>query len=173
MGGFIATLIGVICKACVDALTKGDTGGNAEFVSAMFTGVAVILTLIGVLVTVIPAKPGKKKLMVLGIHAAIWVIGYFLLGILIPIVIGGVLLVVVLTFLGFHPLGKLMEVVSGASDQGDVFEFQQPVEQPPAEQEKVEVWRRTENGGREDLRVNSSGDMYYDPDDGEWHKIQK
>ena len=38
--------------------------------------------------------------------------------------------------------------------------------------EKVEVWR--ENGMmRENLKVNSSGDMYYDPEDGEWHKIQK
>lgn len=174
MGGFIATLIGVICKACVDALTKGETaGGNAGFVSALFTGIAVILTVIGVLVTVIPAKPMKKKLIVLGIHAAIWLVGYFLLKILVPIVIGGVLLLVVLTFLGFNPLGAIANAMSGSSgQQEDVFEIQQPAEQP-AEQEKVEVWRMTESGRREDLRVNSSGDMYYDPDDGDWHKIQK
>ena len=96
-----------------------------------------------------------------------------MLGILIPIVIGGVVLVIVLTFLGFNPLGAIMGAVSGSSGQEeDVFQLQQPAEQP-VEQEKVEVWRRTENGGREDLRVNSSGDMYYDPDDGEWHKIKK
>ena len=173
MGGFFSTLIGVICKACVDTLAGGDTGGNAQFVTILFTGIAVILTIIGVLTTVIPAQPGKKKLIVLGIHGAIWVVGYFLLGILIPIVIGGVVLVIVLTFLGFNPLGAIMGAVSGSSGQEeDVFQLQQPAEQP-VEQEKVEVWRRTENGGREDLRVNSSGDMYYDPDDGEWHKIKK
>ena len=149
MGGFIATLIGVICKACVDTLAGGDTGGNAQFVTILFTGIAVILTIIGVLTTVIPAQPGKKKLIVLGIHGAIWVVGYF------------------------NPLGAIMGAVSGSSGQEeDVFQLQQPAEQP-VEQEKVEVWRRTENGGREDLRVNSSGEMYYDPDDGEWHKIKK
>lgn len=37
---------------------------------------------------------------------------------------------------------------------------------------EVEVWR---NNGmmRENLKVNSTGDMYYDPEDGQWHKIQK
>lgn len=39
--------------------------------------------------------------------------------------------------------------------------------------EEVEVWREKQNGSQEKLRVNSSQDMYYDPDDGEWHKIQK
>lgn len=174
MGGFIATLIGVICKACVDALTKGDAGGNAGFVSALFTGIAIILTVIGVLVTVIPAKPMKNKLIVLGIHAAIWLVGYFLLKILIPIVIGGVVLVVVLTFLGFHPLGAIANAMSGSSGQAeDVFEYQQPPVEQTVEREKVEAWRMTENGRREDLRVNSSGDMYYDPDDSDWHKLKK
>lgn len=42
----------------------------------------------------------------------------------------------------------------------------------PATETKTEVWR--ENGMlRENLKVNSTGDMYYDPEDGEWHKIQK
>lgn len=42
----------------------------------------------------------------------------------------------------------------------------------PTQKKKVEVWR--ENGlMTENLKVNSSGDMYYDPNDGEWHKIQK
>lgn len=37
---------------------------------------------------------------------------------------------------------------------------------------EVEVWR---NNGmtRENLKVNSTGDMYFDPEDGQWHKIQK
>lgn len=43
----------------------------------------------------------------------------------------------------------------------------------PAEETKTEVYRITESGQREDLRVNSSGDMYFDPDDQEWHKIKK
>ncbi len=39
-------------------------------------------------------------------------------------------------------------------------------------EEKVEVWRM--NGMvREDLKVNSDGTMYYDPDDCEWKKINK
>ncbi len=40
------------------------------------------------------------------------------------------------------------------------------------EGEQVEVWR--ENGMmRENLKVNSSGDMYFDPDDQQWHKIKR
>ncbi len=173
MGGFICTLIGVICKACVDALAGGETGGNAGFTNSLFTGLAVVLTVIGVLLTVIPAKPAKNKLIVLGIHAAIWVVGYFLLQFIIPIILVAVLLCVVLTFLGFHPLSAIFRLISGSApaQEENFVPVQQPTE-PPAEQ-KVEAWRRTENGGRQDLRVNSSGDMYYDPDDGDWHKIKK
>ena len=173
MGGFIATLIGVICKACVDALAGGDTGGNAGFVTAMFTGIAVILTVIGVLVTVIPAQPGKKKLIVLGIHGAIWLVGYFLLSIIIPIIIAAVLIVVVLTFLGFHPLSGILNMLYGSgAAQEDVYEYQQPAEQP-VEKEQVEVWREDEAGRRHNLRVNSTNDMYFDPEDGDWHPIKK
>lgn len=171
MGGFIFTLIGVICKACVDFLTKGDGGGNAGFVSTLFTGVAIILTIIGVLVTLKQAEDQKGKLTALGIHAAIWIVGYFLLGIIIPLVIGAVVLCVVLTFLGFNPLGSILNALSGAAaEEEDLFQPRQPEEETV--EKKPEVWRMTESGRREDLRVNSSGDMYYDPDDGEWHKIK-
>ncbi len=44
-----------------------------------------------------------------------------------------------------------------------------PDEQPVKE---VEVWR--ENGYmKEQLKVSSDGERYYDPEDGEWHKIKK
>lgn len=37
-------------------------------------------------------------------------------------------------------------------------------------EKKTEVWRM--NGMmRENFKVNSSGDMYFDPEDGEWHKL--
>ena len=36
-------------------------------------------------------------------------------------------------------------------------------------EEKVEVWRM-HGMVREDLKVNSDGTMYYDPDDCEWKK---
>lgn len=46
----------------------------------------------------------------------------------------------------------------------------QPV--PEAAAPETEVWR--ENGYmRENLKVSSDGERYYDPDDGEWHKIKK
>ncbi len=173
MGGFICTLIGVICKACVDFLTKSFGGGNAEFTSTLFTGIAIVLTVIGVLVTLKRAEDQKGKLTALGIHAAIWIVGYFLLGILIPLVIGAVVLCVVLTFLGLNPLGTLLNLFSGTASQDDdedLFQVQKPEEKTV--EEKVEVWRMTETGRREDLRVNSSGDMYYDPDDEDWHKIK-
>ena len=99
--------------------------------------------------------------------------GYFLLGILIPLVIGAVVLCVVLTFLGLNPLGTLLNLFSGTASQDDdedLFQVQKPEEKTV--EEKVEVWRMTETGRREDLRVNSSGDMYYDPDDEDWHKIK-
>ena len=90
----------VICKACIDFPMKSFEGGNAEFTSTLFTGAAIILTVIGVLVTLKRAEDQK------------------------------------------------------------------------GEEEKVEVWRMTKTGRREDLRVNSSKDMYYNPDDKEWHKIK-
>lgn len=172
MGGFICTLIGVICKACVDALAGGaHAGDNAGFVSILFTAIAIILTLIGVLVTVVPAKPAKNKLIVLGIHAAIWVVGYFLLKIIVPIIVGAVVLCVVLTFLGFHPVATVLGWLSGtASNTAEEYVVQQPQPQP---QQEVEVWQEQENGNMKKLRVNSSNDMYQDPETKEWHKIKK
>lgn len=68
----------------------------------------------------------------------------------------------------------LIAFLNGAEAVTSFFDFLTPTTDypKPKQKEKVEVWR--ENGMmRENLKVNSSGDMYYDPDDGEWHKIQK
>lgn len=53
-----------------------------------------------------------------------------------------------------------------AIDEAPVEEFQE---------EKVEVVRMHYNNGwvnRENLRVNSDGTRYYDPDDGQWHRVK-
>lgn len=74
-------------------------------------------------------------------------------------------------------LEKEAERKQNAPKQEDFFDFadfaamnEEPEEETP--QKKTEVWRR--NGMFiENLKVNRDGSMYYDPDDGEWKKIDK
>lgn len=47
-----------------------------------------------------------------------------------------------------------------------------------ARQSEIEVYKESYNSdgtliGREKMKVNSTGDMYYDSADGEWHRIDK
>lgn len=54
-----------------------------------------------------------------------------------------------------------------------LFDFSDTVqpESTSTPEKKVEVWR--ENGMMtENLKVSSDGERYYDPDDGEWHRIK-
>ena len=57
--GFLFTIVGVIFKVVCDVLVGNVGVENSEFASGLFTGLAVILTIIGVLKTLIKAEGGK------------------------------------------------------------------------------------------------------------------
>lgn len=172
--GFWLTLIAVICKAVLDALVgPGDTSDNAVFAGVIFNGLAVILTVIGVLTTVPRAEGRNGKLRALAIHLGIWVAGYFLVKILVPVIIAVVGIAVVLTFLGFDVLGWLTGLSGDrGNSQDDYVTYEEPEPEPEPEPKKhVKVWK--ENGfGKDYMKVSSDGERYYDPDDGEWHRIE-
>ncbi len=112
---YLWTIAGVICMDCVKLF--GSSGSNAEMTNTIFTAAAVILTLIGVLVTIKDVEGSKGKLKVLAIHLAIWVVGYFLLQFLIIIVVAAVAITVIAGFMGVNVLGILSSLLSGAAQQ--------------------------------------------------------
>lgn len=172
--GFFLTLIAVLCKGVLDALVgPGDASDNSVFASVIFNGLAVILTVIGVLTTVPRAEGRDGKLRTLAIHLGIWIVGYFLAKILVPVILAAVAIFVVLTFLGVDVLGWLTRLVGGQENsQDDYMTYEEPRPEPEPEPKKhVKVWK--ENGfGKEYMKVSSDGERYYDPDDGEWHRIE-
>lgn len=114
---YLWTIAGVICMSCVKLF--GSSGSNAEMTNTIFTVAAVILTLIGILVTVRDAEGSKGKLKVLAIHLAIWVVGYFLFQLLIIIIVAAIAIVVIASFMGVDVLGMLSGILSGVSQQTD------------------------------------------------------
>lgn len=160
MGAYICTFIGVAFRAvCTSLLGAGvaTSNDNASFTLALCTGLAVILTAIGVLISLAHAKGGKNKLIQLGIHAGIWIIGTLIVKIFVPICILLVLGVIVYVFVLHGSLSSLGSIAS-----------REPEPEPEPE---VEVWR--ENGlMNENLKVSRDGKRYYDPDDCEWHNIE-
>lgn len=140
----------------------GLNGGGRDQEKLAFWFFAVIggiLILSGVLKT-LRNKGHASKLYALLVHVLMFILLDLLAQFLVPMVILLVVLVVLFFAFGGGSIGAL---ISGLNSRQE--------EQPRVEK-KVEVWR--ENGlMRENLKVNSTGDMYYDPDDGEWHKIEK
>lgn len=86
------------------------------------------------------------------------IILYFLIGVTVRMILLGIFLCAI--FIG----GSLLSSSSSASTDTP------QEESTPAPE--IKVWRQ--NGlMNEYLKVNSTGDYYYDPNDSEWHKIQK
>ena len=84
--GYILTGLAAIIQSVCNAFAVGS-GDNVVFTRVLFTGVAVLLTVIGVIRGLINSQGGREKLITLGIHAAIWVVIYFGTRILIPVAI--------------------------------------------------------------------------------------
>ena len=77
------------------------------------------------------------------------------------------LVIAIVCFIGYA-------VLSGAGDsssQSSTTTYT-PQKSEPEPKKEVKVWR--ENGYmKEHLKVSSDGERYFDPDDGQWHKIKK
>lgn len=146
----------------------GLNGGGRDQEKLAFWFFAVIagfLILSGILKT-LKNKDHASKLYALLVHVLVFVLMDLLAQFLVPMVIVLVVLAVIVVALGGGGIGA---IISGLGSQ-QVEHMRE--EEPPRTEEKVEVWR--ENGMmRDNLKVNSTGDMYFDPEDGEWHKIQK
>lgn len=94
--GIMLTIAAVMIKAVSDFFAEALD----PMFASMFTGLAVILTLIGVLKGVIQSKGGKQKLVTVGIHAVIWIVGYFLIKVLVPVAIVAGLVLIILVYTG-------------------------------------------------------------------------
>lgn len=140
----------------------GLTGGGADQEMLAFWVFAIIggiMILIGVVKT-LGNKDHTSKPYALVVHVLVFILSTLLTKFLVPVLITLVILAIAVVFFSGGSIGT---IVNGSGSQH--------MEQP-RDEKKVEVWR--ENGMmRENLKVNSTGDMYYDPEDGEWHKIQK
>lgn len=119
--GFLFTIIGVAFKVICDMLVGSVGGENAGFATGLFTGLAVILTVIGVLKTLIKGEGTAGKLGGVAVHGAIWLVGTVLLRIIVPIVIVVVLAFIVLQFVlkidVLSMIGRLFEGAAAASEK--------------------------------------------------------
>ena len=129
--GFLFTIVGVIFKVVCDVLVGNVGGENSEFASGLFTGLAVILTIIGVLKTLIKAEGAKGKLGGAAFHGVIWLVGTVLLRILVPIVIVAVLAFIVCQFfLGIDVL-RMIGRLFGVAASGTAEKKEDPLEALP------------------------------------------
>lgn len=138
-------------------------GGIKEFGGGFWVVFAIdaLLIALGIRFTVLNQRHNSKIIAIIDhilTFFIIGIVGKFILSLLIGIaLICGIII-------WFKGTEKITSLFSGFTSTSS--------DTKPVEKEDVKVWR--ENGmSKEYLKVNSSNDMYYDPEDGEWHKIQK
>ena len=169
-GEYVPTGIAGLFFGVLAVFGLNGSGRDQEKLAFWFFAIiGGILILSGVLKTLRNAGH-DSKLYALLVHVLMFILLDLLAQFLVPMVIILVVLAVVVVFLGG---GSVASLLSGlGSRQIDTSWSEEPRhEEQPREEKKVEVWRR-DGMMTENLKVNSSGDMYYDPDDGEWHKIK-
>ncbi len=94
--GYIWTAIGAVIYGCLRALLgMGASGDGKELAEGLFLGIALILTAIGVIKSLIHGDGLKERLISLAIHAVIWVVVCWGMSIVVPLVIIVVVLFVV------------------------------------------------------------------------------
>ena len=121
-------------------------------------------------------KNHARKLYALLVHVLVFILLDLLARFLVPMVIILVVLAVAFFFLGGGSIGAFLNGLNSLQKEQPMVEEQaaeeQAAEEQPKTEKKVSVWRM--NGMmRENLKVSRDGDAYYDPEDGEWHKIKK
>lgn len=160
---FFMTLVGVMFKSVTDMVTAKSSGPNVEFLQTFAIVVAVLATLIGVALSVRKAEDRKAKLTVLGIHALIWVIGYFLVQLLVIVVI---VAVVAAVFTGGEIFRPLLDFITSDT--------------PPASNPEAEDLERRREEIKQaviskyglhpsEVHVNSTADMV--SINGEWKRV--
>lgn len=158
---YILTAAGALIKAFVDAV-NGPSG--------VFLVISLAMAAIGIFMSIRDITDNSERIKQVLYHVAAWVVGYLiftLIGIVLVLFVGALFL----QFMGINVLGTVGNWLSNTLEAEE--QPRQIVEEATSQPEKkVEVWR--ENGMmRENLKVSSDGERYYDPDDGEWHKIKK
>lgn len=120
--GYWFTIIGALFKGICDwLLAAGVTGESAEFAQTIFTWFGFILSSIGVVKSLLLGEGLKGKLIAVAIHALIWVIVLFGLGIVLPIIILGVVVFVVDgMFLGGSIMGFIHDRFAGLGGDGEM-----------------------------------------------------
>lgn len=131
---------------------------------------------IGIFMTVRHEETRKDQLMDLAFHGGAFIIGViamYAFALLFALVVLGIFL----QFMGINVIGWVLGLLDGIGQDTEQEQIEEPFVYVPDEEpeeepvKKVEVWR--ENGYmRENLKVSSDGERYYDPDDGEWHNIK-
>lgn len=162
---FFLTLVGVMFKSIADMTTSGSTSQNAEFLNTFAMVVAVVATLIGVLLSVRKAEDAKAKLTVLGIHALIWIIGYFLVQLLVIVVI---VAVVAAIFTGGEIFSPLLDFIT--SDRPSSSGRDMEAEDLERRREEIKQAVISKYGLHpSEVHVNSTADMV--SINGEWKKV--
>lgn len=120
--GYWFTIIGVIFQGtCSSLFSMGVTGESADFAKDLFFGLAVILSVIGVLKTLIKGDGLKGKLIGVGIHALIWIIGMYALSVIVPVIIIFVALFIVdRIFLGGAIWIYIHDKFAGLGSDGEI-----------------------------------------------------
>ena len=132
---------------------------------------------IGIFMTIRHEETQKDKLMDLAFHGGAFIIGIiamYAFALLFALVVLGIFL----QFMGINVIGWVLGLLDGIGQNAKQEQLDEgytyvPEEEPEVEApaKKVEVWR--ENGYmKEHLKVSSDGERYYDPEDGEWHRIK-
>ena len=139
--------------------------------------VGLICAGIGIFMTVRHEETRKDQLMDLAFHLGAFVVGVIVMH-LVAVVIVLLVVAIFLQFMGINVLGWLFGLLDGIGQDDGQEQLEEPFVYVPDEEPEeeapaktVEVWR--ENGMmKEHLKVSSDGERYYDPEDGEWHKIK-
>ncbi len=117
--GYILTAIGAAFYGVLGSLLgMGVTGESVGFAKTFFLVIALILTGIGVIKTLVRGEGLKGKLIGLAIHAAIWVGLCWALSILVPVVI---IIVIVFLIDRFVFGGTLLLTIMNLFSKEDVF----------------------------------------------------
>ena len=158
LGEYMLTGVGGLIFGVLAVFGLSGGGRDQEILAFWFLAIIAIIPILIGLIKTLKNGDHQSKLFALVDHALVFLVMRFIATLLVPVVIILVVLFVVAkVFLGV-----------GVSDA--LQSFDSTSEPEPETKKEVKVWRG-EGLGKEYLKVNSTGDMYFDPEDGEWHKI--
>ena len=148
----------------------GDMAGAGWIVGLICAG-------IGIFMTIRYEETRKDQLMDLAFHAGAFIVGIIAMH-LVAVVIVLMVVAIFLQFMGINVIGWVLGLLDGIGQNEEQEQIEEdsfvyvPDEEPEeVSAPQVEVWR--ENGMmKEHLKVSSDGERYYDPEDGEWHRIK-